>query len=260
MMHFASTLLLAPLALIVPSPRCGTPWMAIEGSGVQRLRDATRNLPKHKIALPPELKRMGCDDELWGKIRAKKAFIRLIDAGDEEGAKARLEQVRNAPSVTGNDQWEMPAVLGEWGCDADMWSVLRSKRQLLELARVGDAVAGKQKVATLKLAIAKEAAAAPAEAAAPTPAKAEKKTAPRSPRSGGQAKVLDAYTLAGEPPAGADVAAIEALLAKRVEAKRTKDYETADGLQAELEGMGVYCNDRLRTWSGCRPTRLEGVQ
>ena len=49
------------------------------------------------------------------------------------------------------------------------------------------------------------------------------------------------------------MADVEALLAQRVEAKLKKDYAAADGLQAQLEGMGVFCNDRMRTWSGTRP-------
>ena len=253
--------LLAPLGLVVgPAPRCVAPTMKIEGSGVQRLRDATRNLPKHKIALPVELKQLGCDDALWSKIRAKEAFVRLLDAGDLDGAKIRLEQVRNAPSVKG-DQWKMPEALASFGCDDELWSKIRSKRALLELSRKGDVEAGRERIAKLRDAIAREEVDAAAkgsdaptaeqkEAAAKRPAR--KGSKPRAPRagSGSKAKPLtDGYTLSGEPPAGADVAAIEKLLAERVEAKLARDFDKADGLQATLVEMGVFCNDRMRTWS-----------
>merc|ERR1719231_289025 len=121
-------LLALPLALTLyptVSPRCAAPAMVIEGSGVERLRAATASLPNHKIPLPSALKQMGCDDELWSKIRAKEAFIRLIDAGDEDGARVRLEQVRSAPSVNGKE-WEMPAMMAEWGADAELWGKIRS--------------------------------------------------------------------------------------------------------------------------------------
>lgn len=240
----------APLSLIL-APRTSAPTMVIEGSGVERLRVLTKDLPKHKIPLPAELKLLGCDDELWGKIRAKEAFVRLIDAGDEAGLKARLDQVRNAPSITG-EEWAMPAVLAEWGCTEDLWAQIRSKRNLLEVARNGDEELGRQRITKLREVIEREALEADAAAAEkPRRAKTAKPRAAKSKRPA----LADGYTLAGEPPAGTDVAAVEALLAERVAAKISKDYETADGLQAQLEGMGVFCNDRLMTWSGERPSK-----
>lgn len=236
-------LTLGPLA-----PRCAAPTMVIEGSGVERLNAKTRALPKHKIPLPAALKRLGCDDDLWSKIRAKEAFVRLLDAGDEEGAKVRLEQVRNAPSVKG-EQWKMPETLGAWGCDEELWSKIRSKRALLELERSGDEEAGRSRIAKIREAVAAEEAEA---AAAPAKQPARKPRAPRS--EGSKARPLsEGYTLDGEPPAGADVAEIEKLLAARVEAKLQKEYATADSIQEQLIGMGVYCNDRLRTWSSEAP-------
>ena len=46
--------------------------------------------------------------------------VKLIEAGDEAGAKERLEKLRNAPSITGA-KVEMPAVLSSWGCDEALW-------------------------------------------------------------------------------------------------------------------------------------------
>lgn len=223
--------------------------MVIEGSGVQRLREKTRNLPKHKVPLPPELKVLGCDDALWSKIRAKDAFVRLIEAGDTAGAKERLENLRNAPSVTGQEM-AMPAVLAEWGCDAELWSVIRSKKVLFNLARdpaAGEAE-GRRRIARLRDAVAKEAARPPLPPKPKAPSTKES-----SSRGAGAAKPLSDYKLDGTPPAGVDVSVVEKMLAERVDAKKAKDYATADGLQEQLEGMGVYTNDRRRTWSGERP-------
>merc|ERR1719352_1361376 len=72
------------------------------------------------IPLPAALEQMGCDEALWSKIRAKAAFVKLLEAGDEAGAKERLEKLRNAPSITGVEM-EMPAVLASWGCDEALW-------------------------------------------------------------------------------------------------------------------------------------------
>jgi len=56
------------------------------------------------------------------------------------------------------------------------------------------------------------------------------------------------YSLLGDPPEGADVGAVLAILAERAEAKQERDFETADALQAKLNEMGVTVDDRKRTW------------
>jgi len=61
-----------------------------------------------------------------------------------------------------------------------------------------------------------------------------------------------AFSLKGPPPEGVDVAEVEAMLAKRVTAKKARDYEMSDALQAELLQMGVYVNDKQRTWEAKR--------
>jgi hypothetical protein len=58
----------------------------------------------------------------------------------------------------------------------------------------------------------------------------------------------DDCTLRGALPEGADAAAIEALLERRMEAKRSKDYTTADMLQRDLVAQGVDLNDQERWW------------
>jgi len=245
-------ILLAPAA-----PRVAHPTMVIEGSGSEKLRSKLSAAAKHKIPLPAALKVMGCDDALWSKIRAKDAFVRLLDAGDEAGAKARLDQVRNAPSVTGAG-WAMPAVIGEWGCDEEMWGKIRSKRAILELARNGDEAEGRRRIERMREIITQEAdaPAEPSATAAATKARKPSSNSGTRKKAATKAKPLsDGYTLDGEAPSGADVEAIEKLLSARVAAKLAKDYATADGLQAELEGLGVFCNDRLRTWSAERPSK-----
>jgi len=53
-------------------------------------------------------------------------------------------------------------------------------------------------------------------------------------------------------PEGVDVSVVEAMLAKRVECKKVKDYDESDKLQAELLKMGVYVKDRERTWEAAQ--------
>lgn len=45
---------------------------------------------------------------------------------------------------------EMPAVLGEWGCDAELWSKIRSKRALLEWARTGQEAKARERLELLR--------------------------------------------------------------------------------------------------------------
>jgi len=233
--------------------------MKIEGSGSAPA--TTSKLPKHKIPLPSALKQLGCDDELWGKIRAKEAFVRLIEAGDEAGAQARLDQVRNAPSITGSADWSLPPILAEWGCDAELWSKIRAKRALLNLASSGEEELGRARIEKIRAIVTTEAEAPPAK---PAPRAAAKSKSTRSKsqdgaKGGGGAKPLrDGYSLKGEPPTGIDIGTIEQLLAERVAAKLAKEYGQADALQAQLEGMGVCCNDRQRTWSA-EPPREQGA-
>ena len=58
----------------------------------------------------------------------------------------------------------------------------------------------------------------------------------------------DDDTLTGALPEGADAAAIEALLERRMEAKLSKDYATADALQRDIAAQGVDLSDQERWW------------
>jgi len=223
--------------------RAGSLWAA---DGRTPQSQAPRSQRPSTIPLPAELREMGCDEDLWSNIRAKAAFVRLLEAGDKAGAKERLDMLRNAPSITG-ERIEMPAVLADWGCDQQLWDSLRSKKQLYDAASKADKIEGKRLIEKFKAAVAKGKARPPKPPKAPAAPKAPKKVA----SGGGLARPLKAgYTLDGEPPAGADLPTVEKLLADRVAAKLAKDYETADRLQAELLAMGISTNDRLRTWSG----------
>ena len=67
-----------------------------------------------------------------------------------------------------------------------------------------------------------------------------------------------AFELKGAAPEGVDVAVVEAMLAKRVDAKKVKDWATSDELQGELLKMGVYVNDKTRTWEEARWVKADG--
>lgn len=214
-----------------PPARCAAPTMMASAN---------------QIPMPAALEQMGCDAAMWSKIRAKDAFVKLLDAGDEAGAKERLDKLRNAPSISGT-KLAMPAVLASWGCDEALWEAARSKQNLYNLASQGDEAAGKLAIEKLKAAVAKEAARPPLPPKAP---KAPKQKSAKGSNSGkGSAKKLGEYALEGEAPAGVDLAMVEKMLSDRVAAKLAKDFDAADKLQEELKGLGVYTNDRLRTWS-----------
>jgi len=197
--------------------------------------------------MPAVLEQWGCDQELWAKIRSKKALIDMAADGNEEAAKERIATLRASPSVSGVSA-KMPAALASWGADAELWEKVRSKSGLLKLAAEGNEEAGRARIASLRERIAAE----EAEAAA-KPKPAAPKRAPRAPnpKTGSKLgkKLSEGYSLKGSLTAGFDAAPVEALLAKRVEAKLAKDYATADELQAQVVALGVYLNDRERWWS-----------
>jgi len=57
------------------------------------------------------------------------------------------------------------------------------------------------------------------------------------------------YTQYGPLPEGFDAAGVRRLVAARVKAKASCEYEKADRLQEQLNAMGVRLDDRWRTWS-----------
>lgn len=186
----------------------------------------------------------------------------------------------------------------EWGCDEDLWSETRNKQALLDLAEAGNEAKGRQRIEFLKAAIAKgsDGSAAPTSQRVPNhgpyrllgPAPEgvdvasveellEKRSDHKAERDFESADAIQAqlsaigvylddrkrtweaarapnggFTLKGQPPEGVDVSAVEAILAKRRDAKKSKDFEAADELQAELLAMGVYVDDKKRTWSAAR--------
>ena len=54
--------------------------------------------------------------------------------------------------------------------------------------------------------------------------------------------------LRGHRFAPAELQEIDSLLGRRLAAKKKRDFETADGLQAELRAKGVEVDDRARSW------------
>ena len=41
----------------------------------------------------------------------------------------------------------------------------------------------------------------------------------------------------------------------RARARKEKDYDTADALQAELKALGLYVDDKKRTYGAARPKK-----
>jgi cysteinyl-tRNA synthetase len=64
------------------------------------------------------------------------------------------------------------------------------------------------------------------------------------------------YTRAeGDVGGEVDLEAVTALLNERIEARRKRDYPQADSLRKSLQDIGVYVDDKERTWSTVRPQR-----
>ena len=176
--------------------------------------------PSMDVAMPAVLANWGCDDELWSKIRSKNALLKLVEDGDEAGARERLDMLRNAPSVVSSTAkpsgaLELSPTLVEWGVDAALWRDVRDKQSLLDLAAAGDEDKARERIDFVRRAV----------------------------KSGGSG-----YRLKGSVPAGFDVEVVEPLLVRRIDAKKARDFDAADALQAELQAMGVLINDRQRTW------------
>jgi len=171
-----------------------------------------------------------------------------VEAGDEAGARERLERLRNSPSITGYEA-ELPAELITWGYTAELWSKVKSKKPLVDLAAAGDEAEARTRLVKLEAVIAAE-----AETAAKKPPKAA--PTPKAARAPKKAKPLsEGYTLRGALPDGFDAAPVEALLAQRVAAKLAKDYTLADQLQTDIASLGVFVNDRTRTWGTEEPKK-----
>jgi len=142
----------------------------------------------------------------------------------------RIGTARVSRAVTRMDAVELPPTLIEWGCDEALWSEIRDKQALLDMASAGNEDKARKRIEFVKAAVAKG-----------------------SGIKGGWSQMgkVDRnrpYELKGAAPEGADVEAITAILAQRVEFKKVRDFEQADVLQAQLLEMGVYVNDKQRTW------------
>ena len=52
-----------------------------------------------------------------------------------------------------------------------------------------------------------------------------------------------------------DMPAVTKLLEARIDARRKRDYTAADTLRKDLQDMGIFVDDKERTWSMQRPQR-----
>merc|ERR1719387_1665536 len=103
------------------------------------------------LEMPAILQEWGCDEELWAKVRSKKVLLKMVNAGDEAGAKERIEMLRRSPSITG-EGLEMPPVLQEWGCDEELWGKVwtQERQALIDMANAGDEAGAKERIAMLR--------------------------------------------------------------------------------------------------------------
>jgi hypothetical protein len=66
--------------------------------GVPQAARARRQRPQSQreppAEMPPKLAEWGCDVELWKAIKSKSSLLKLLDAGNEEYARKRIERMR----------------------------------------------------------------------------------------------------------------------------------------------------------------------
>lgn len=115
---------------------------------------------------------------------------------------------------------ELTPTLIEWGCDAELWKETRNKQALLDLGEAGDEEKGKARIAFLQRAIEKA----------------------------GTVATQSDFRPKGRMPEGLDLAAVESILLRRVEAKKARDFVAADALREEALQLGLLLNDRQRTF------------
>ena len=166
-----------------------------------------------------------------------------------------------------DDMDAMPAELGEWGCDEELWSKIRgAKGSLRKLAREGNEGLARKRIQSIRTIVQEEEAnPGAAEARRADAAQKVEKTAkqtvetaeqrrekfsnPRAAGAKGARPLKAGYELVGDLPAGYDAEPIEAMVKERQAAKIARDFELADALQVKLQAKGVRLDDRRRTWS-----------
>uniref|UniRef100_A0A7S0DUT6 Cysteinyl-tRNA ligase anticodon binding domain-containing protein n=1 Tax=Phaeocystis antarctica TaxID=33657 RepID=A0A7S0DUT6_9EUKA len=191
---------------------------------------APESTPKTEMKLTPTLIEWGVDAELWGATRNKQALLDLADAGDEAKARERITFLKKAVQGGHTKANDRPyAVTGVVPTGVDVAVVEAKLAQRVELKRDRD-FDGADVIQAELLAM--------------------------GIWINDKQRIWSAsntvYTLKGEVPAGVDVAAVEDMLARRMNEKKTGDFDAADAIQAELNGMGVFVNDRKKTWEASK--------
>jgi len=155
--------------------------------------------------------------------------------------KQRLRRLRHPRLMATVD--EMPPQLAEWGCDEALWSQIKgARRDLRRLAREGGEEQARKRIDSIRKIVEADAAHGSAAAAGGNN---------QARRNVKKAKPLSAGYEMGDVPllAGMDQTEIADLVGQRVEAKKKRDFKTADALQDQLLSMGIRCDDRRRTWN-----------
>ena len=187
------------------------------------------------------------------------------------------------PSIVAKVQTDdMPSVLGEWGCTAELWAKIRSKRVLLEYARTGEEAKARERLKMLRhsrsvLGIStpmpalveqagcdealwdqvrsKSVLAKLAEAGDEVQLRAKldeirgriaQETAGATSASAPGAAT--GFKRRGDMKAPVDEAKVQELITKRQEIQRSRDYEKADAIRDELRAMGVDVFDKQNEW------------
>lgn len=126
-----------------------------------------------------------------------------------------------AELVADSAKEDMPAILGEWGCDAQLWAKVRSKKPLIEWARDGEEAKARERIDMLK--------------------NAPSVVAPKKPSFLG-------YKREGDLDLQVDAKKVDEMLRARKENQLKRDFDAADAIREELKGMDIDINDKRKTW------------
>lgn len=220
------------------------PALLIGGHGFAGARCLAPRM--QELALTPKLIELGCDEALWSEIRNKQALLDMEDS--EEKCRKRIEFLKSAVASGDDSSQARPArrpdgpyeLKGEAPEGVNVEAVQSLLARRLDAKKERDfETADELQAELLAMGIYVN--------------DKQRKWEKAKAASGG-------FSLDGPVPEGVDEAVVAAMLEKRREAKRAKEFDAADQMQSELLAMGVWVNDKTKTWSATKDRQPKGYK
>ena len=120
---------------------------AAEARSAAEARAAERAVQKLADEIEAAQRAARAQETAAAKTKAKaKAAVAATEAVKEAAPKSP------SPKHDHSDEYRrsIPPELVEWGCDAEMWSMVRDKNALRRIAKAGDEVRGRKRIASLR--------------------------------------------------------------------------------------------------------------